>query len=256
MVALVNLLTISDGFGDHKVNPDWYPFYMKWPEIIRLMTRGVNVVNFSHQGAGNEYIVNRLRNNLVDKDAVLIQWVPPDRLDLVLAHQTTYEKFWTEQIATDPVYNKNTVQADQHRMWLSSASKIPAVVEYHQKYINMQHHQLRSQLFVDYATLLLQDIKHGFLLTKTSRYLEHTVTDHSRWHWHEKFQGMCEFRHVSHYAELDLGLVQPIPLVQFDFVRQFIQPRFDLPWRSENEIQAVEKMLYRKYQEAIKKQPL
>jgi hypothetical protein len=43
--------------------------------------------------------------------------------------------------------------------------------------------------------------------------------------------------------------------VQFDFVRQFIQPKFDLPWRNEKEIQAVEAMLYRKYQEAIKNKP-
>jgi hypothetical protein len=256
MVKIMNLLTIADGFGAHNLFPDWYPDYTKWPELIRLMTRGVNVVNLSHQGVGNEYIAHRLRNNVAGIDAALIQWVPPDRLDLVLAHQPRYEKFWTEQIASDPVYNNNVVQVDQHRMWISSVSKIPAVTEYHQKYINMQQHQLRSQLFVDYATLLLKNIKHGFLLTKTSKYLEHTVSDHSRWIWHEKFQGMCEFRHVSRYAELDLGITQPIPLIQFDFVRQFIQTKFDLPWRSERDIQAVENMLFRKYQEAIKKRPL
>lgn len=252
----MNLLTIADGFGDHKVCPDWYPYYMKWPELIKLMTRGVNVVNFSHQGAGNEYIVNRLRNNVAGKDAVLIQWVPPDRLDLVLSHQPQFEQFWTEQIARDPVYNNNVVQADQHRMWLSSASKIAPVIEYHQKYINMQQHQSRSQLFVDYATLLLKNVKHGFLLTKGSKYLESTVTDHSHWLWHEPFQGMSEFRYVSQYADLDLGLVQPIPLIQFDFVRQFIQPRFDLPWRREQEVQAVENMLFRKYRDAIKRRPI
>jgi hypothetical protein len=66
---------------------------------------------------------------------------------------------------------------------------------------------------------------------------------------------MCEFRHQSKYAELDLGLDQPIPLVQFDFVRQFIQPYFDLPWRNEQDIQGVEKMLHRKYQESVKNKP-
>ena len=68
---------------------------------------------------------------------------------------------------------------------------------------------------------------------------------------------MEEFRKQSKYVELELelGLVQPIPLVQFDFIRQFIQPRFDLPWRSERDINAVEAMLYRKYQESIKNKP-
>jgi hypothetical protein len=93
------------------------------------------------------------------------------------------------------------------------------------------------------------------LLTKSSEYLSETVTDQSNWHWHKPFHGMCEFRHASKYAELDLKIAQPIPLIQFDFIRQFIQPRFKLPWRSETEVQAVESMLYRKYKEAVKNQP-
>jgi hypothetical protein len=121
---------------------------------------------------------------------------------------------------------------------------------------SQRQHQLRSQLYVDYATLLLEPIQHGFMLTSTSEYLDTTVKDHAHWYWHDKFQGMSEFRHQSKYAELELGLVQPTPLVQFDFIRQFIQPQFDLPWRSEQDINAVESMLYRKYQEAIKNKPI
>jgi hypothetical protein len=39
--------------------------------------------------------------------------------------------------------------------------------------------------------------------------------------------------------------------VQFDFIRQHIMPELDLPWRSNNEISAVENMLHRKYKEAV-----
>jgi len=251
----VKLLTIADGFGDSRAVPDWYPDYIKWPEIIQLMTRGVELHNLSRYGAGNEYIIQCLRNNSTDKDAVLIQWATPQRLDLVLSHNTKYTEFWRQQIDTDPVYNNNVIQLGDDRVWITSASNAAGVQEYHKKYIGPRQHQIRSQLYVDYATLLLEHTQHGFLLTTTSEYLRETVDNTDNWIWHDKFQGMCEFRHQSKYADLELGLVQPTPLVQFDFIRQFIQPVFDLPWRNEREILAVETMLHRKYKESIKNRP-
>jgi hypothetical protein len=251
----MNLLTIADGFGDSVAVPHWYPDYIKWPEIIKLMTRGVTLQNLSRYGAGNEYIIQCLRQNLVKSDAVLIQWASPNRLDLVLSHNPHYQEFWNQQIKDDRVYNNNVVQIGEIPIWITSASTSIGVREYHEKFISRQQHQLRSQLYIDYATLLLKDKKHGFLLTKNSEYLNSTVMDQSNWHWHEQFHGMCEFRRVSKYADLDLEITQPIPLIQFDFIRQFIQPKFDLPWRSERDIQAVEAMLYRKYKESIKNKP-
>ena len=251
----MNLLTIADGFGDSVCGPDWYPDYLKWPEIIKFMTQGLNLCNLSRYGAGNEYIIQCLRNNLANQDAVLIQWATPERLDLVLSHHESIDQYWQQEIARDPVYNKNIVQVGPDNIWISSASVLPDVQVYHSKFIGTRQHQIRSQLFVDYATLLLKDRAHGFLLTKTSHYLEESVTDRSNWYWHKEFQGMCEFRQVSKYADLDLGLTQPIPLIHFDFVRQFVQPRFNLPWRSERDILAVENMLYRKYKAALKNKP-
>ena len=251
----VKLLTIADGFGDSRAVPDWYPDYIKWPEIIQLMTRGVELYNLSRYGAGNEYIIQCLRNNSTDKDAVLIQWAIPNRLDLVLSHDAEHTQFWKQQIDNDSIYKNNVVELGNARIWITSASTAPGVREYHEKFIGHQQHQIRSQCYVDYATLLLQHAQHGFLLTQSSEYLGETVKDMSNWYWHDQFQGMCEFRHQSKYADLELGLVQPTPLVQFDFIRQFIQPRFNLPWRTEREIQAVETMLYRKYKESIKNKP-
>jgi hypothetical protein len=54
---------------------------------------------------------------------------------------------------------------------------------------------------------------------------------------------------------LDLGIVQPTPLVAFDFIKQHIMPNIDLHWRSNREIDAVENMLYQHYQEAVKNKP-
>jgi hypothetical protein len=251
----MNLLTIADGFGDSGAVPSWYPDYIKWPTIIKLMTRGLTVTNLSRYGAGNEYIIQCLKNNLQNKNSVLVQWAVPNRLDLVLSHDSETDQFWQTQIANDPVYNNNIVQLGSDRIWLSSGSTLNCVKEYHKKFIGLRQHQIRSQIYIDYATMLLQNIPYGFLLTKNSKYLASTVKDETNWHWHEKFCGMCEFRNYSKYADLDLKIVQPIPLIQFDFIRQFIQPRFDLPWRSEQEIQAVEAMLYRKYKESIINKP-
>jgi len=251
----MNLLTIADGYGDSRAVPAWYPDYIKWPEIIQLMTRGLTLYNLSRYGAGNEYITQCLRANLSGKDAVLIQWAQPNRLDLVLSHDPIHKEFWDTQISNDPVYRDNVLKCDRNQIWLSSASMVKGVREYHEKYIGIEQHQIRSQIYIDYATLLLKDCPHGFLLTSASDYLGESVTDHSKWHWHQKFQGMCEFRHYSKYAELDLGITQPIPLIHFDFIQQFIQPKFNLPWRSEKEIQAVESMLYRKYKESVKNKP-
>lgn len=251
----MNLLTIADGFGDSVAVPPWYPDYIKWPEIIRLMTRGLTLTNLSRYGAGNEYIIQCLRHNLQNQDSVLIQWAMPNRLDLTLSHDAEHTEFWQKQIASDPVYNHNVVRVGLDQIWISSASTLDPVREYHKKFIGLRQHRSRSQIYIDYATLLLQNIPHGFLLTSNSQYLDETVKDDTDWYWHERFCGMCEFRNSSKYAELDLKLVQPIPLIQFDFIRQFIQPRFDLPWRSERDIQAVESMLYRKYKESVTKKP-
>ena len=251
----INLLTLADGFGDSRAVPSWYPDYIKWPEIIKLMTRGITLHNLSRYGAGNEYILNCLRNNLADKQAVIVQWAVPNRLDLILSHDSEYNDFWSQKISRDPIYNNNVVSCGNDSVWISSASTMPEIREYHTKFIGLRQHQLRSQYYIDYATLLLKDIPHGFMLTKTSNYLGETIHDHNNWFWNQPFQGMCEFRHNSKYSELELGITQPLPLVQFDFIRRFVQPKFNLSWRSEREIHAVENMLYRKYQEALKNKP-
>ncbi len=69
----MKLLTLSDGYGDSVAVPDWYPKYQKWPEIIQLMTKGVNLNNRSRYGAGNEFIVNELKQHIDTADVVIVQ---------------------------------------------------------------------------------------------------------------------------------------------------------------------------------------
>jgi hypothetical protein len=176
----------------------------------------------------------------------------PDRFDLVLAQN---KNFWHSQIESDSVYSCNTVTVNNDDYWISSGSQNQFILEYHKKYISLRQHQLRSQLFIEYATLLLEtyDINHGFFLTADSHYLLETVTDTSNWFWHSPFKGMHSFRTKSKYADLDQSfhLTQPISLIHFDFIKQFLLPKLDLNWRSSKEISGVENMLYRKYKEAV-----
>ena len=109
---------------------------------------------------------------------------------------------------------------------------------------------MRSQTFVEYAKLLLEqhDLDYRFMLVENSAYLNIAAN----WICHEPFKGMNDFKRKSKYSNLDLGVTQPIPLVAFDFIKQYIMPSIDLHWRDTREIDAVENMLYRHYQEALK----
>jgi hypothetical protein len=244
----MRLLALSDGYGDSVAVPCWYPKYWKWPEIIKLMTKDLELDNRSRYGAGNEFIVNQLKQHFDSADTVIIQWARPDRLDLVLAHDDP--AVWHDIIARDAVYKDNVVDDGVNKFWISSGSTAPEIQQYHQKYISVTQHQLRSQLYVEYAKLLLEQrgIDYRFMLVDNSEYLGIDAN----WICHEHWKGMSDFKRKSKYSSLDLGILQPTPLVAFDFIKQYVMPNIDLQWRNNREIDAVENMLYRHYQEALK----
>ena len=85
MAKSINLLTLADGFGDSIACPSWYPEYTKWPEIIKLMTKGVNLINLSRYGAGNEYITHCLKENIKNKNPKTI---------MAIATENVWPKYW------------------------------------------------------------------------------------------------------------------------------------------------------------------
>ena len=93
------------------------------------------------------------------------------------------------------------------------------------------------------------------MLTYESQYLQDVDVDSNTWIWHDAWKGMHDWRYHSRYQDLDLDLTQPIPLIHFDFIKCHIMPRFDLPWRSDNELATVEKMLLTHYNECKDKKP-
>lgn len=243
----MKLLTISDGFGDSGAVPNWHGKFWKWPKIIEMMTKGLTVINCSRYGAGNEFIVANLREYIDQADKVIIQWVRTNRLDLILSNSNS--KFWDDVIASDPMYKDNVVACGANNFWLSSGSTAQAVQKYHQQYASVEQHQLRSQIYVEYAKLLLesQGIDYRFMLTDNSEYLN----VNAKWICHEPMKGMHEFRKISKYRDVDLGFVQPTPLIAFDFIKQYVMPSIDLQWRNSRDIDAVENILHKHYKEAL-----
>lgn len=243
----MNILTLSDGYGDSRACPTWYPEYHKWPAILGLMTKGTNIIDLSRYGAGNEYMLSCLRHHVTAADMVLVQWTTPQRLDLILAHPPDLAEQWKHKIELDPIYHDNFQIIDKDRWWLSSNSTLDWVKNHNVQTISKRQHETRSKIWIEYGHLLLGSKPHGFLLTYDSHYLNGINVNPATWIWHGDWLGMDKWRKLSRYRDLDFGLTQPIPLINFDFIRQFIQPKFDLPWRSEKEIQAVESMLFKKY---------
>lgn len=254
-MSRIKLLTISDGFGDSKAVPSWYQNCLRWPELIGLMTNGVDVLNYSRYGAGNEYIIEVLKHHHQNADAVLVQWAGPQRLDLLLDHKDGYQDYWEKQIATDSKYSNNMIQINDDRYWLSSSSDLPDVIEYHNKYITLKQQKNRSRTYIEYASLLLKDKLHGFMLTFSSEYIKDSINDQSRWFWHEPFKGMSNFRSLEKYKRFSMGLLQPTPLIAYDFIIQYIKPNFDIPWKDDKELANIKEMLYNQFLDAEEKQP-
>jgi hypothetical protein len=247
MPATLKILTLADGFGDSWACPSWFPDFYKWPKILGLMTKNTEILDFCRYGAGNEYMVNCLQHNHAQANIVLAQWASPYRLDLLLDHAPDVIQEWRDEISHDQTYHDNFQTIGDKKWWISSASKTKSVIEYHRKYISRTQHQLRSRIWIEYAHKLLSNRTHGFLLTVDSAYLQGIAVNSENWVWHEPWGGMGTFRYHSRYRDLDLGITQPIPLIHFDFIEQFIMPKFDLNWRNQTEIKAVEQMLLRKY---------
>ena len=256
---IIKLLTIADGFGDSGATPPWYRNFTKWPELIQRMTKNVKLTNLSRYGAGNEYMVECLRANIDSADIVLFQWTHPYRLDLLLGHGDEAQAFWEGEIKKDAVYNNNVLSINNDRYWISSASKNQYIQDYHNRYISRLQHQRRTELQIEYAAMLLEKKNKAFkfLLTYPLPFLRSMDIDKDNWIWHEEYKSMEDFRSVSKYAHLDLkSYVQPIPLIQFDFIRQHIMPRLDLEWNSAKELDDLETFLYNSHTEAMKNQPI
>jgi hypothetical protein len=134
----------GDGFATGHIWPEW-------PQILQALLPEYTIINISGIGAGPEWLVTRLVQigDNIKNSTVVWQWPLPNRFDKLVTNND-----WAEIIASDPVYNFNTYINNGQTWWLSSASKIPVIQEYHTKFINTEQHTQRLdnyQFLVEHA---------------------------------------------------------------------------------------------------------
>lgn len=228
-----NLLIISDGNG---VDTD----FKKWPQYLQvLLRRSHHVINKSIIGASNETIYLLLAEAItqIDIDYAIVQWSIPNRLDVVI------DSFWAGELEKDQKYGFNTTHHNNKKWWVTSASNNQNIQLYHKKYIDSWQAVQRSQSYMISAAELLKTnkIDFAFSLCYNFNFKDPVANqlDTYPWIWHEKYQGISEFRHISKFKNFDKGLSQPHTLIQLDWIKNVLIPNTTLTI-DEKEYQLIE----------------
>jgi len=212
------ILTISDGNG---ADND----FKKWPFYLQLLTNKTSrVINPSITGSSNEMMFMLLCEVLSKEtiDYCIIQWSYPNRLDVVA------NDFWVEQAKKDSIYHFNLINNNNKQWWISSASDNEYIKKYHDCYIQSWQATQRSQAWIMAAAELLKfhNVKFVFSLCYSMDFLDPTknILNSYPWVWHEKNQGISEFRNISQFKDFDKGLPQPHTLIHLDWIDKVLKP--------------------------------
>jgi len=214
------ILCVGDGFGKGHVWP-------MWPQLLPEIVNDTEIVNLSEVGAGNEYISQCVIDSCEREnyDLVIVQWAKSDRLDLINNDQTDLSK----KILQDTTYNTkySNVKLNNRLWWLSSASKIDIVKQYHKNYISKDQHKLRTVNFINHIDLYLsqKQIKSCFFSSYNLDFLDITESqtiDRNKWLQNGEL-GMHEYG-VKHLPEYKSTEVQPHTLVHLDYLEKVLCP--------------------------------
>ena len=188
-----NVICLGDGFATGHIWPEW-------PQIIKALMPDYNITIISGVGAGTEFLVSEM---LTLKDIqgahVIFQWPTHNRLDKLLEDDT-----WDTLIKQDQVYRENFVDTKTGRWWLSSASNIEPVRQYHKFFIQEKQLKLRQEVYKQLVTSFLRDNHCNFIFTGT--------------------QEQDEFSRQKRFASLRQAEVQPSPFVHYKFATEILLP--------------------------------
>jgi hypothetical protein len=109
------------------------------------------VINTAGIGAGTEFLVSGFVDLLdsMHDSIVIFQWPIVARFDKMIQDDS-----WQNIIANDPTYHFNIkVDSQDRKWWLSSASTVQEVQDYHSLYVQRSQHNRRQQV---YRTLVSQ----------------------------------------------------------------------------------------------------
>jgi hypothetical protein len=191
------IYTFGDGFATGHIWPEW-------PQILQALLPDYNVINTSAVGAGPEWLVHNMIQQLPNmaNSKVIFQWPQANRFDKLIEDST-----WQEIANKDPVYAFNQHKSKNELWWLSSASKQKEVQEYHNIFVQNAQHNTRWQ---DYKILIkhtLENFKCTYVAIDTSD--------------QEKFS-----RDVI-FSEVRLNEIQPSPVVHFRYLIDIVLPQLN-----------------------------
>jgi hypothetical protein len=185
------IYTFGDGFALGHIWPEW-------PQILQALMPDTQVANTAAVGAGPEWLVYKFVQILPQNSTVIFQWPQADRFDKLLE-----DRAWTDLANTDPVYDFN-----QHDgWWLSSASRMPKVREYHTEFVQRNQHIMRLATYRELVrhTLENNNCKYLFITTQEQSTYARKFTENVR-----------------------LNQVQPSPIVHFKWLTEIVIPAIGL----------------------------
>lgn len=188
------IFTFGDGYATGHLWPEW-------PQILAALVPEYTVVNTAGIGAGAEYLVHKLVQQVdaMRGNHVIFQWPVADRFDKVVE-----DPRWTDIIRADPVYDFNTIQDDMHVWWLSSASQQKEIRTYHEFFVQPEQQRMRV---ADYKVLVQNTLENiGCEIYYT------TLIEEVNYSRQDRFQDLRQQE------------VQPSPPVHYYFLMERILP--------------------------------
>lgn len=196
------IYTFGDGFAAGHIWPEW-------PQILAALCPNYQVINNAGIGAGAEYLVHKLVENIqyMQDSIVIFQWPKEERFDKLVE-----DSYWKNLGENDQVYHFNFYTSANETWWLSSESKNQDVVDYHNKFVQKQQHKIRSN---DYKVLVrhtLENVNCSYLFTSLAE---------QQW-----------FSQQSKYKSIRQNEIQPSPPVHFDWLMEQALPNLPIVFDS------------------------
>lgn len=188
----------GDGFAVGHIWPEW-------PQILQALLPEYTIINVSGIGAGPEWLVTRLVQigDDIKNSRVVWQWPLPSRFDKLVTSDS-----WKEIIASDPVYGFNTYTDNGQTWWLSSASRIPEIQEYHTRFVEPLQHKQRLN-------------NYQFLVKNTLSNLQCQYVD-------LMYMDQENYSRLLRFATTRQDQVQPSPIVHFYYCIEKLLPALNL----------------------------
>jgi len=193
------IFCFGDGFATGHIWPEW-------PQILQTLVPEYQVINTAGIGAGTEFLVSGFVDLLdcMHDSIVIFQWPGAVRFDKLVQDDS-----WQNIIANDPTYYFNiNVDSQDRKWWLSSASKVQEIQNYHSIYVQQHQHNRRQQVY------------HA-LVSQTASNLNCQIV-------HTSTESEDIFGQDTRFKSTRQTEVQPTPIVHFYWLIEKIIPQINV----------------------------